>query len=265
MVVCNLRYKQQIGEFKKVRHKRLVYYTNGKQVFLPDNPLRQYQLQEFTESVLEPYGFVYCIQNIEDNKRYIGQTTQAPFARMWNHYAVAKRGDGYLLHKAIRKWGEAAFETEILKDCKNQKDLNLSEAHFIKKYKTLDSDYGYNLAKVDVNGSNIMKGTSLYELWVRKHGKEIADEKLAEFKEKQRVLGRKSYDSSKLTNKGNHPSEESKRKLSEKRKGKNNPMYGRNPYDMWVEKFGVEEADKKQAVCMAKREATRRRHRDNSK
>ncbi len=34
--------------------------------------------------------------------------------------------------------------------------------------------------------------------------------------------------------------------MNELNSGENNPMYGKSAYNMWVEKYGKEEADKKQ-------------------
>ena len=50
-------------------------------------------------------------------------------------------------------------------------------------------------------------------------------------------------------NKGIPHSEEAKEKMREaklgKYKGENNPMFGRSPYDIWVEKYGGKEANRK--------------------
>jgi len=43
-----------------------------------------------------------------------------------------------------------------------------------------------------------------------------------------------------------------KRKISEKTAGKNNPMFNKKVYDIWVEKYGKEEADKKWVVYLKK-------------
>lgn len=42
-----------------------------------------------------------------------------------------------------------------------------------------------------------------------------------------------------------YQSQEYRKKISKSSSGKNNPMYGKTVYDVWVEKYGVEEADKK--------------------
>ena len=50
-----------------------------------------------------------------------------------------------------------------------------------------------------------------------------------------------------------------KKKKSENMKGENNPMYGTGGYyGVWVEKYGVEEADRRQEKCIEKRNETRK-------
>lgn len=53
-------------------------------------------------------------------------------------------------------------------------------------------------------------------------------------------------------------SEESRKKMSEHAKGKNNSMYGRCAYDIWVEKYGKEEADRLKEVSRQKRSAAQK-------
>ena len=58
-------------------------------------------------------------------------------------------------------------------------------------------------------------------------------------------------------------SEEHKRNLKESLKnrnftGENNPMYGKGCYKVWIEKYGVEEADRKRTEMVNKREETKR-------
>jgi hypothetical protein len=62
-----------------------------------------------------------------------------------------------------------------------------------------------------------MYGISVYNLWVKKYGKEIADKKFKELKEKDRISN----------------------------SGENGAMFGKSLYSVWVEKLGKEEADRK--------------------
>ncbi len=59
---------------------------------------------------------------------------------------------------------------------------------------------------------------------------------------------KQSIEKMKVSAKGNREytkTDEFKEKISQITKGKNNPMYGRSFYDIWLEKYGKEEADKK--------------------
>lgn len=62
--------------------------------------------------------------------------------------------------------------------------------------------------------------------------------------------------------KGGHHTNETKQKISNSKKGKNkgkrNPMYGKSPYDIWIEKFGKEEADKRKKALYEKRTKNRK-------
>ena len=48
-----------------------------------------------------------------------------------------------------------------------------------------------------------------------------------------------------LVNRYKNKSEQEKNEWSEKYSGSNNPMYGKSVYDVWVEKYGKEEADRR--------------------
>lgn len=65
--------------------------------------------------------------------------------------------------------------------------------------------------------NNPMYNRSVYDVWVKKYGIDIANEKLQKQIEK----------------------------ISKINTGKNNGMYGKSVYDVWVGKYGVEVADKK--------------------
>jgi len=65
--------------------------------------------------------------------------------------------------------------------------------------------------------NNPMYNTPVYDIWVKKYGKDIADEKLIEFKNK----------------------------MSSVTKDDKNGMFGKTYYDVWVEKYGEEIANKK--------------------
>lgn len=72
--------------------------------------------------------------------------------------------------------------------------------------------------------NNPMYNRSVYDVWVNKFGKKIADEKMKKFKYK----------------------------MSSVTKGENNGMYNKTYYDIWVEKYGEDIAKKKNNILKRK-------------
>jgi hypothetical protein len=54
----------------------------------------------------------------------------------------------------------------------------------------------------------------------------------------------------------NNPNSKSYKNNSKKNSGNNNAMYGRSAYDIWVEKYGIEEAEKRKQIQINKRKNT---------
>jgi G:T-mismatch repair DNA endonuclease (very short patch repair protein) len=73
--------------------------------------------------------------------------------------------------------------------------------------------------------NNHMHNKTVYNVWLVKYGKDVADEKWDLFLEKMSSIS----------------------------KGENNPMYGKHVYDIWVEKYGEEVANKKLSILNKKR------------
>lgn len=127
-----------------------------------------------------------------NGKVYIGITGQKTYKR-W------KYGKGYttlIMQNAIQKYGWNNVIHEILFDNLTQEEAELKEVELIKKYRSNEYEYGYNLA----TGGGVNCGY--------KH--------TVEFRENisKRQLGKPS------TRKNYHTSEETKKKLSEANKGK---------------------------------------------
>lgn len=104
-------------------------------------------------------GTVYCFINKETNKLYIGETVKSDFNERFNeHRSKANKGTNNYFYKAIRKYSWESFDkiiifqTEVLDDTEENKKLlndivNEKEAFYIKKYKTSDHNFGYNLTE----------------------------------------------------------------------------------------------------------------------
>lgn len=88
---------------------------------------------------------IYAIQNINNNKIYIGQSTNIP-ARWRHHKYVLRNGlhNNPYLQRAWVKYGEDSFVFVVLELC-DVNDLNQKELFYINKYNSTHRDYGYNM------------------------------------------------------------------------------------------------------------------------
>lgn len=123
------------------------------------------------------FGEIYLIKNFSNGLKYIGQTVQSSQERFSQHIRESKAKNrkeyNYPISKAIREYGEEAFDFAILADKVPIEDLDLIEAHYIDMYNTANPKYGYNLSI----GNNI---TSNYKKYPRtkeqNHIEEITDD-----------------------------------------------------------------------------------------
>lgn len=89
-------------------------------------------------------GYIYVIKNRCNNKVYIGQTRTSIEQRWKEHLRDSKRCK-YTLYNAMRKYGIENFYVEQLDVC----DVNMldeMEISYIKKFKSTDDRYGYNIS-----------------------------------------------------------------------------------------------------------------------
>ena len=93
-------------------------------------------------------GYIYLITNLENQKRYVGQTVNTILHRWRDHVDEAYEGNksNSLLHRAIIKYGASSFSIEQLEECQD-KDLNEKEKYYIKEYDTYYThNKGYNMS-----------------------------------------------------------------------------------------------------------------------
>lgn len=107
------------------------------------------------------------------------------------------------------------MKTLICKTCGNE---------FVSRHK--NAKYCSRICAANGRWKNTKKEDrkSVYEYWVIKYGKEIADQKMAAYSKKQ----------------------------SDSNSGEKNSMHGKTVYDTWVNKYGKDEADKR--LSMQKKE-----------
>jgi group I intron endonuclease len=113
-------------------------------------------------------GYIYVIKNIENDKKYIGQTIQTLCKRWSEHKKDLKRFQNEkikgacVLYRAMNKYGLDKFYMTMIKEC-NDKDLDDEETKYIAEFNSLVCNNGYNVsAGGNTNGkSKLDKETKL--------------------------------------------------------------------------------------------------------
>jgi group I intron endonuclease len=89
------------------------------------------------------YAFIFS-----NKKIYIGITIRWVEIRKKEHiYCSRKKNPKYLVHKAIKKYGEESFEMIILATTNNEDELKMLEKKYIKEYNSyFENEIGYNMS-----------------------------------------------------------------------------------------------------------------------
>lgn len=189
-------------------------------------------------------GIVYKATNKINNKIYIGKTIQSLKRRKQIHIAIAKKGNNYYFHRAIRKYGWDNFEWEILTETDSESKLNALEKFYIAAYRKMTILYNMTDGGEGINGENnyffnkhfINEKNGMYG----KHHSEETRKKISE-----------SLKGNIPWNKGRPCTEEAKKKISKANKGKlsgeKHPLFG---------KPRSEEMKRKQSIAMRGRKLT---------
>lgn len=161
-------------------------------------------------TALDTYS-VYCHTNICNGKKYIGITKRKPEDR-WGNDGVHYKNKCPHLWNAIQKYGWNCFNHEILYTGLTKTEACNEEIGLIKKYKSNDPRYGYNILAggsapsiplaTREKMSRAMKGNK------NGKGKKCSDEKKKKISDAQ---------------KGRKFSEDHKQKISIAKKGKSHP------------------------------------------
>lgn len=142
---------------------------------------------------------IYKITNKINSKIYIGQTIRSIEER-WKEHAEK----GSALYRAIHKYGKENFTIEQIDVAVNRDELDEKEKYWIKHYDSTNKKKGYNLTS---GGEHF----------------EIPEERRIRMSEIEQGEKNHFY--------GKHHSDETKRRISEAKKGKhvgeNNPNYGK--------------------------------------
>lgn len=89
-------------------------------------------------------GIIYLIRNLVNSKGYVGQTILTSRKRWSLHKSGARRGEGFPIYRAIRKYGAENFSIKVLALVDPQQ-LDDLEKKYIKDLNThVDNGCGYN-------------------------------------------------------------------------------------------------------------------------
>ena len=182
---------------------------------------------------------IYCIENITNNKKYIGQSIHV--YKRWAQHKNALRNNVHEndhLQASWNKHGESSFNFYMLIECEESL-LDHYEVLYIKQYNTILMDFGYNL---DSGGSCGNKHPSdetrkkMSENHADVSGKNNPNYGVVASEEKRRKISENHADvkGEKNPNYGKHHSDEAKEKISVANKGKQalsgemHPMYGKH-------------------------------------
>ena len=91
--------------------------------------------------------FVYKILNLENQKVYVGQSSQKTLHRLQEHKSKLRSGthENPHLQKAWNLYGESKFSIEVVEYCQTIDELNVLEESYIHKFNSTHPQYGYNI------------------------------------------------------------------------------------------------------------------------
>lgn len=88
---------------------------------------------------------VYCITCLVNNKKYIGKTS-SDTTRRWNDHIRSANNPSQVINFAMQKHGIDNFKFEILENFNTEDEAFEAEIKYIKKYKSLVAENGYNVS-----------------------------------------------------------------------------------------------------------------------
>src|SRR3990167_6897535 len=97
---------------------------------------------------------IYCITNLVNGKRYVGQTKNL-VRRKKQHFTEAPKRCDHPMARAVRKYGRENFEIKIIEEC-DDSIVDERERFWIALYRTIEHYLGYNCE----DGGNACKSLS---------------------------------------------------------------------------------------------------------
>ena len=168
---------------------------------------------------------VYCHTNLLDNKEYIGITKMHPAAKRWGKNGSQYKGCLYF-YNAIQKYGWDNFSHEILFDNLTQQEAFDKEQELIKKYNTIDKNFGYNL---------LPGGQGPDKEAIQKMKESHKDKKLSE--EHKKKISESLGQGVNNVNYGRKQTEKARKNNSLAKSGQNHPNWGKHLKEETKEKI----------------------------
>jgi predicted GIY-YIG superfamily endonuclease len=149
----NLRITKEIND----RLKRHAERTRMTETSIIEEAIERYIDVKETElefnwgmKTTDPICGIYKITNSINGKSYIGKSINIR-QRIASHFATISHNSAHHhtphFFEDLTKYKRSDFDIEILEVCNDEEDLKIKEEYYIKKYKTYDTEVGYNRFK----------------------------------------------------------------------------------------------------------------------
>lgn len=162
------------------------------------------------------YGYIYLTTNLINNKKYIGRHKTQVFD---NYY----KGSGHIIKEAIKKYGRENFKCEVLEWCETLEAAHEREHYWVKHFNAVEDPTFYNLTEGGCGPLEVPEDV------------------------KERL--RKAFTGD--LNPAKRP--EVRKKISEGKHGKKNPMYGKHPKHTIEHNKKISQANKGKKVSLETR------------
>lgn len=150
---------------------------------------------------------IYKTTNLINGKIYIGQD------RNNNSNYI---GSGKILYLAIQKYGLENFNKEILEECNSLELLNEREKYWIDFYKSTNRSVEYNITKGGTGGDTLSNNPNKKQI-----GEKISNSN-------KKIWSDSTYKKKMSELRKTQITRETRQKISDSTKGKNNRMYGKS-------------------------------------